>query len=207
MLKNKVPHINGINMDSASRSTNIYQNMYKDTSRRLSGIWHVIFIWKGSVFKLMWHDILVFTVLYFLLALLYRVVLFNHPVAREVFELVCIYAGKFSALIPISFLTGFYVSQVVTRWWDQFMSLPWPDKIALRLVSYCPGKVGDDCLGWKKATSASYVLKISLLRHLLAKVAAVCFHHKSSALITLIMTFKSGKVVITTTTHGNIHTY
>ncbi len=120
---------------------NIYQNIYSDTSRRMNGIWHVIFLWKGSVFKLMWHDILMFTIMYGLLAVLYRTVLFHFPVARELFELVCIYAGKFSALIPISFLTGFYVSQVVTRWWDQFMSLPWPDKIAFRLVSYCPGKV------------------------------------------------------------------
>ena len=46
-------------MDSFGRTANIYQNMYKDTSRRLNGIWHVIFLWKGSVFKLMWHDILV----------------------------------------------------------------------------------------------------------------------------------------------------
>ena len=36
---------------------------------------------------------------------------------------------------------GFYVNQVVNRWWDEFMSLPWPDKIAFRLVSYIPGKV------------------------------------------------------------------
>ena len=49
--------------------------------------------------------------------------------------------GRFSNLIPISFLTGFYVNQVVNRWWDEFMSLPWPDKIAFRLVSYIPGKV------------------------------------------------------------------
>ncbi len=43
---------------------------------------------------------------------MYRTILFEHPVPREIFEIVCIYAGKFSALIPISFLTGFYVSQV-----------------------------------------------------------------------------------------------
>ena len=71
----------------------------------------------------------------------YRTVLFDYPAHREAFELMCVYAGKFSNVIPISFLTGFYVSQVVNRWWDQFMSLPWPDKIALKLVSFCPGKV------------------------------------------------------------------
>lgn len=43
-------------------------------------------------------------------------------------------------MIPIVFLTGFYVTQVVARYWDQFMSLPWPDRIAFKLVSYIPGK-------------------------------------------------------------------
>ena len=78
----------------------------------------------------------------FLNVQIYRTILFDHPVARESFEVFCVYAGRFSGLIPITFLTGFYVTQVVTRWWDQFMSLPWPDKVAFRLVSYIPGKVG-----------------------------------------------------------------
>ena len=42
---------------------------------------------------------------------------------------------------PIAFLTGFYVSQVVNRWWDQFMTLPWTDRLALKLVNFCPGTV------------------------------------------------------------------
>ena len=46
-------------------------------------------------------------------------------------------------MIPITFLTGFYVSEVVRRYWDQYMSLPYPDRLALKLVSYIPGKVGD----------------------------------------------------------------
>ena len=44
-------------------------------------------------------------------------------------------------LIPVTFLTGFYVTQVVARYWDQFMSLPWPDKIAMKIVYFIPGKV------------------------------------------------------------------
>ena len=48
---------------------------------------------------------------------------------------------RYSSIIPITFLTGFYVTQVVTRYWDQFVSLPWPDRLAYKLVSYIPGKV------------------------------------------------------------------
>ena len=78
---------------------------------------------------------------YCLLSLVYRTVLFHIPKARQTFELFCIFCDRFSTLIPITFLTGFYVTQVVNRWWDQFMSLPWPDRLALKLVSFCPGTV------------------------------------------------------------------
>ena len=45
-------------------------------------------------------------------------------------------------MIPVTFLTGFYVTEVVRRYWDQFMSLPFPDELALKLVTHVPGKVG-----------------------------------------------------------------
>jgi hypothetical protein len=79
---------------------------------------------------------------YFVISIFYQLVIFNYPVHRQTFELFCIYTERFANLIPIAFLTGFYLTQVVSRWWDQFMTLPWPDKIAFKLVSFIPGKVG-----------------------------------------------------------------
>ena len=38
-------------------------------------------------------------------------------------------------------MIGFYVANVVSRYWDQFISLPWPDRIAFKLVAYIPGQV------------------------------------------------------------------
>ena len=38
-------------------------------------------------------------------------------------------------------MVGFYVANVVSRYWDQFISLPWPDRIAFKLVAYLPGQV------------------------------------------------------------------
>ena len=29
----------------------------------------------------------------------------------------------------MTFLLGFYVSNVVKRWWEQYKSLPWPDTL------------------------------------------------------------------------------
>ena len=33
----------------------------------------------------------------------------------------------------LAFLLGFYVKVIVTRWWNQFNKLPWPDTLALQL--------------------------------------------------------------------------
>lgn len=98
-------------------------------------------MWKSSVLKLIWHDLLVFVLLYMGLSLLYRYVFFHNDRQREIFELICIYCARFRHLIPITFLTGFYVTQVVSRYWDQFMALPFPDRLALKLVSFIPGQV------------------------------------------------------------------
>ncbi len=51
---------------------------------------------------------------------------------------------RFSKVIPVTFMTGFYVANVVSRYWDQFLSLPWPDRLAYKLVSYVPGQVKNE---------------------------------------------------------------
>ena len=83
---------------------------------------------------------LLFLIAFFLLNFTYRWILCSET-NREFFELFCIYCRRFIDLVPIEFLTGFYVSQVVTRWWDMFMSLPFPDRLALKLATYIAGKV------------------------------------------------------------------
>jgi hypothetical protein len=44
--------------------------------------------------KLIWHDLLVFVIVYAGLSALYRNVLIEHEAYREYFELICIYASK-----------------------------------------------------------------------------------------------------------------
>ncbi len=39
-------------------------------------------------------------------------------------------------------MTGFYVANVLSRYWDQFLSLPRPDKLAYKLVAFVQGQVG-----------------------------------------------------------------
>ena len=125
------------------RQKNIYRNMYADTSKRFTTTIRLISKWQGSVAKLIGHTFFTWLFLYSVISLIYRNLLFlpGHEVNRQIFVLICVYANRFLNLIPITFLVGFYVSQVVSRWWDQFMSLPWPDFLALKLANFCPGYV------------------------------------------------------------------
>ena len=41
--------------------------------------------------------------------------------------------------IPLTFVLGFYVNMIVTRWWEQYLLLPWPDSIAIFIVGLMKG--------------------------------------------------------------------
>ena len=80
--------------DRASKGKNIYLNRYNDTSKRFRGTLHLLSQWKGNVFKLIWHDLLIFVLLYFLISILYRCLLIHHDTYREWFELLCVFCGR-----------------------------------------------------------------------------------------------------------------
>ena len=146
---------------------NIYRNIYPDSAQRSClNIGHILMIWKGSCFKLIRHNFAVYIFMYALISIVYRNLL--KGAYKETFELLCVYCSRFCGLIPVTFLTGFYVSQVVSRWWDQFISLPWPDRVALKLVSFCPGT--DDFTKNLRRTVIRYVnLSIILVYRLISR--------------------------------------
>ena len=73
---------------------NIYANRYHDTTKRFQGFIKLMAVWKGSVFKLIWHDLLAFILGYGLLSILYRTVFYPDPTMREGFLLVCIVSSR-----------------------------------------------------------------------------------------------------------------
>ena len=95
----------------------------------------------GSVYKLIWPHFTSFMVAYFALDLLHRFVLTED--ASQKFEMFCVFCQRFRKSIPVTFLTGFYVSQVVSRYWNKFSVLPYPDKIAMKIVTHITGTVSD----------------------------------------------------------------
>ncbi|CAG9781682.1 unnamed protein product [Diatraea saccharalis] len=101
--------------------------------------WRILLKWRGSVYKLVWRELLAYLTLYYSINLLYRFGLSEEH--QRIFEKVRQYFGAQSESIPMSFVLGFYVSLVVKRWWEQYKLLPWPDTLALFISAGIPGAV------------------------------------------------------------------
>ena len=77
--------------------------------------------WKGSVYKLIYKELLAYIFCYFVLNIFYRTVLCQDGYGsyRRWFESIKAYCSIQMSSIPMTFGLGFYVSLIVKRWWDQ----------------------------------------------------------------------------------------
>ncbi|XP_033149947.1 bestrophin-2 isoform X4 [Drosophila busckii] len=98
----------------------------------------LLFRWRGSIYKLVWLDLTAFLTLYYVLNSVYRFAL--NPDQKTTFASIVAYCNSYRDLIPLSFVLGFYVSIVMTRWWNQYTSIPWPDSIAVFISSNVHGQ-------------------------------------------------------------------
>lgn len=104
---------------------------------RLCGFAKLLLRWRGSIYKLLYREMFIFIALYFTLSAMYRHMLNEDQ--KIIFESLAKYCEKFTDLIPLSFVLGFYVSIVVGRWWQQYLSVPWPDKAVMAIAAYVNG--------------------------------------------------------------------
>ncbi|KAA0724783.1 Bestrophin-1 TU15B [Triplophysa tibetana] len=104
---------------------------------RLGTFYRLLLRWKGSIYKLLYRELLIFALMYCTISFTYRCVLDDGQ--RRRFEKLSIYCDQYAQLIPVSFVLGFYVTLVVSRWWGQFESVPWPDRLAALVSAHVRG--------------------------------------------------------------------
>uniref|UniRef100_UPI00398EDEBC bestrophin-4-like isoform X2 n=1 Tax=Pristiophorus japonicus TaxID=55135 RepID=UPI00398EDEBC len=104
---------------------------------RLCGFSKLLLQWKGSIYKLLYKEFLIFMLLYFTLSCIYRFMLKESQ--QRFFEKMAINCNNYADLIPMSFVLGFYVSLVVSRWWSQYQSMPWLDRLANTVSCHVQG--------------------------------------------------------------------
>jgi len=106
-------------------------------SSTAGGFTRLLFKWKGSLYKLICRELLLFLVVYVTLGVIYRK--FMNEEQKALFESVVKYFDAFLNMIPLSFVLGFYVAYVAGRWWQQFLAIPWPDKSYHTIACFVPG--------------------------------------------------------------------
>ncbi|MED6255174.1 Bestrophin-3 [Ataeniobius toweri] len=115
--------------------------------------------WRGSIYKLLYREFTLFALLYTILSLVYRLVLSEKQ--KRLFEKLSIYCDRYAEQIPVTFVLGFYVTLVVNRWWNQFVNLPWTDRLMFLISSCVQGK--DEYGRLLRRTLVRYVNLTSLL--------------------------------------------
>jgi len=137
--KNKSKKMTGVTKQPA---VSFWKESYKTKATdMLMGESRVMFRWRSSLWKLIWKELLVYTITFLLISMIYRLALSD--MHRENVDLVILWFREKSSGLPLTFLLGFYVSLVVRRWWEQYCKLPWPDNIAIYLRGLVTGGQGD----------------------------------------------------------------
>uniref|UniRef100_G3SV08 Bestrophin n=1 Tax=Loxodonta africana TaxID=9785 RepID=G3SV08_LOXAF len=110
----------------------------KVANAHLGSFSRLLLCWRGSIYKLLYGEFFIFLLCYYSIRLIYRLALTSEQ--QSLFEKLTLYCDNSIQLIPISFVLGFYVTLVVTRWWNQYESLPWPDRLMNLVSSVVEGK-------------------------------------------------------------------
>nr|CAD2151013.1 unnamed protein product [Meloidogyne enterolobii] len=107
-------------------------------SSTLLGFHRLLLRWKGSIWKSIWPELTCWLCIYFSLSIWYRYIMSKQQ--QILFEDICIFFNTYSDYIPITFMLGFYVSAVFTRWGEIFMNLGWIDSPAILLATIVRGR-------------------------------------------------------------------
>ena len=110
----------------------------------------VMSIYRGSVYKLTKYELLLYFILYAIIAIIYRLVLTEKN--KYYFEALVMYCNVQHSQIPLTFVLAFYMNNVIQRWWETWKSIPWPDSVALKLNTLFPNMPGreDECMEVKR---------------------------------------------------------
>ncbi|XP_054274966.1 bestrophin-2 isoform X1 [Macrosteles quadrilineatus] len=101
--------------------------------------WSILTKWRGSVYKLVWRELIAYLSIYYAINLTYRFAMTEHQ--QRTFEWIREYFAKNNlASTLMTFVMGFYVNLIVSRWWEQYRLLPWPDTLALFVSAAVQGQ-------------------------------------------------------------------
>ncbi|KAB7499616.1 hypothetical protein Anas_03436 [Armadillidium nasatum] len=136
-IKKNFKNIIRIGLRTSEVKMTVAYSLNLSSYKGFGSFWKLLFRWRGSVYKLVWRDLVVYTILYYFVSAIYRFALDEEH--KRVFENVALQTNRYSNMIPVAFLLGFYVTLVVQRWWDQFELFAWIDSLSFLVSIYILG--------------------------------------------------------------------
>ncbi|VDM48073.1 unnamed protein product [Toxocara canis] len=113
----------------------------------------VMFRWRGSLWKLIYIDVIGWCILYAAISVLYRVGL--HGESKAIFETIVSLCYQTNDWIPLAFILQGFVSLVLNRWWSVVSNIGFIDNLALIVTNYVRGK-----------DERSIMFKRNIIRHM-----------------------------------------
>ncbi|CAG9533424.1 unnamed protein product [Cercopithifilaria johnstoni] len=103
-------------------------------------IFRVLFRWKGSVWKCIYKDLLVWTILFLTISFFYRSNYFLDAKQKIIFENLVHYFDTRLQYIPMTFILGFFVNTILLRWSNIFINIGYIESYALFTANYIHGE-------------------------------------------------------------------
>ena len=92
--------------------------------------------WKGSLWRSVWRELLVWLAGYYGVRIVYKYAMTDEQRCAErkitkncsvYFEYLSNMFDYYTSIMPLTFLLGFYIGEIVKRWWIQFEFVVFPD--------------------------------------------------------------------------------
>ncbi|GMS96232.1 hypothetical protein PENTCL1PPCAC_18407 [Pristionchus entomophagus] len=93
--------------------------------------------WKGSIWKAVWLEYIVWLVCYFIVSAIYRFALPDEQ--KSSFDSIAKYINEKIKYIPLDFILGFFVTTVVNRWGIIFQNIGILDNVSLMTAAHIKG--------------------------------------------------------------------
>ncbi|VDN85684.1 unnamed protein product [Brugia pahangi] len=99
-------------------------------------IFRVLFRWKGSVWKLIYKELFVWTILFLAISFIYRSDYILNAKQKIILGNLAYYFDTRLEYIPITFILGFFVDTILSRWSNIITNLGYIESYAL-FISNC----------------------------------------------------------------------
>ncbi|CAJ0603933.1 unnamed protein product [Cylicocyclus nassatus] len=128
----------------------------------------VLFRWRGSIWKQIVVELVLWLCGYYAVLLTYRLVLDEN--AKRNFERIAAHCDERLKYIPLTFMLGFFVTAIIDRWRNIFQNMGWIENLALTVATLLKGKTLKATL-WRRAIIRYTVLsQVLVLRDVSMRV-------------------------------------